>query len=267
MGVNSMLASLAFAAAVSATPLLDRSDLRHSMEAARSAPAAAPRAGEKFRVSLPFVDGEKRNMRTFQSPARWTYDFKHQTLELTIGLGEISQANYDRFAPQGLDKLPPLQTFVFDTAERTQRTIFKDDHRYTDAGERVKGKDTGWIGYTMISGNASTVSSYGLAAPFVEGGPSALPAGFRPLTIHRMKMQPKEVRSMVETLSLIVEGETTDLGQTPSVFCGAWSGLLQASQVNDKLNIAVKADQCFVTAKINRVLVIGRDGVLASWPR
>jgi hypothetical protein len=262
-----MLGSFVIAAAMAATPLLDKSDLRQTMEAARSSPAGAPGVGQKFRISLPFVDGEKRNMRTFQSPARWTYDFKHQTLELTIGLGELSQANYDRFAPQGLDKLPPLQTFVFDSAERTQRTVFKDDHRYNASGERVKGKDTGWMGYTMVSGEASTVSSYGLAAPFVEGGPSALPAGFRPLTIHRMKMQPKEVRSMVESLSLVVEGETTNLGQTPPVFCGAWSGLLQASQINDKLNIAVKANQCFVTAKINRVLVIGRDGVLASWPR
>ena len=262
-----VLGSLAFAAMISAGPILDRADLRHAMEAARSAPAAAPPAGQRFRFTLPFVDGEKRNMRTFQSPARWTYDFTHQTLELSVGLGEISPDNYDHFAPQGLDKLPPLQTVVFDATERTKHVIFKEEHRLAASGEPVKGFDEGWMGYTLIDGRASTVSSYGLAAPFVEGGVSALPAGFRPLNIQRIKMQSREARALVDNLTLVVEGETTDLGQTPSVFCGAWSGRLLAPQINDKLHIQVKADQCFVTAKITKIMVMGPNGVLASWPR
>ena len=262
-----MLVGLAFAAMLSTAAPLDRSDLRHAMEAARSAPAAAPPAGQRFRVSLPFVDGDKRNMRTFQSPARWTYDYRRQTLELSVALGEINPANYDHFAPQGLDRLPPLQTFVFDATERTRHVTFKEDHRVNAAGEPVKGFDEGWMGYTLIDGKASTVSSYGLAAPFVEGGASALPEGFRPLNIQRIKMPSREARSLVDNLTLVVEGETTDLGQTPSVFCGAWSGRLLAPQINDKLQIQVKADQCFVTAKITKVLVVGPNGVLASWPR
>ena len=149
-----MLGSIGFALALSAnTVALDAVALKQAMETASAAPATAagPAVGQSFRVEIPFVDGRKRNMATFQSPARWVYDYRREQLDLIIGLGEITPANYDGFAPQGLDRLPPLQTFVFNSREMKTQTLFSlDEHRLTEARAiaREGAIDGGWIAAT-----------------------------------------------------------------------------------------------------------------------
>lgn len=273
-----MLGSMLFAAAISAGaarlpgppmagaagPVLDKAALRQAMAGSGPAPAI----GQSFRIEIPFVDGRKRNMPTLQSPARWVYDYRREQLDLIIGLGEITSVNYSGFEAQGLDRLPPLQTFVFDSRELRTETLFNAENA-TRGSEIKAGQESGYRGYSLGLGHRSKVSSFGLAAPYTENGPSALPQGFRPLSIHSVKNLPaRQLRSVVDRLTLVIEGETTDLGQTPSVFCGQWKGNLKARQINDTLSVAVDSNQCFVTARVTRVTVMGREStVLASWPR
>lgn len=278
-----MLGSLLFAAAIMVSPprlpdaqatvgeapprppgAFDKAALRQAMEGSQAAPAA----GQTFRIEIPFVDGRKRNMPTFQSPARWVYDYRREQLDLIIGLGEITPVNYDGFDAQGLDKLPPLQTFVFDSRESRTQSLFNVENA-TRGSDMKAGQESGYRGYGLVMGDRSRVSSFGLAAPYAENGPSALPRGFRPLSIHSIKQLPtRQLKSVVDRLILVIEGETTDLGQRPPVFCGQWKGNLRARQINDTLLVAVDANQCFVTARITKVTVMGRAGaVLASWPR
>lgn len=249
--------ALITALAAGAAPNLDGQSLRTVMEAWTASPgetpASAPVAGQKFRVEIPFVNGEKRNMRTFQSPARWVYDDRARTLSVIVGPGEITQTNYSAFASQGLTKLPPLQSFVFNTTEDS-REVFVS----TNQGDKH---------YIDERGVRSHVASFGLAAPYEEGGASSLPKGFRPLMIHKMKLERNRLRGATDGLTLVLDGEVTDLGQQPTVFCGNFRGTLAANQINDSLKIDVTAHQCFVTTKILRVSIKNRSGDLsATWP-
>jgi len=251
---------LAAAAMTAATPLtsqthdaFDGANLRGAMEAARKAPGSTPLNGKPFRIAIPFVDGRKRDMKTFQSPARWTYDYRRHVLKVIIGLGELSSANYDRFDKQGLQALPPLQTVFFD-ADEIHRDVFI--HKY----QRERN-------YSEEAALASIITNYGLAVPYAAGA-SALPARFEPLMIYETRLDPRDLRARVKGLTLVVEGHVTALGQRPEVFCGDYNGTLGAQGPTDVLKLVVTAHQCFVTAEIDRVSVIdhGNNPVTAWGP-
>ena len=263
-----MLGSLVVSASIltASLPPLDKVALREAMRTDRGAPGVAPPAGRLFRIEVPFVNGAKRTMSTFQSPARWVYSYKRGQLELIIGLGQITPANYDRFALQGLDKLPPLQTLVFDSQEVRMETLFELDN---EASLQSPLNRNSASGYTQTLGDRTKVYSFGVATPYVENGPSGLPTGFLPLNIHKIEnVRQRDLQYLVKPLRLVIEGETTALGHGSSVFCGAWAGSLHAGHVNDLKLLAVDARQCFMSARLTRITVVGRkDVVLASWPR
>jgi hypothetical protein len=262
-----MLSSLVFAAALSASDApLDAVTLKAAIQEAKQAPAAAP-VGRAFKIAIPFVDGRKRDVPTFQSPARWVYDYKRNQLDLIIGPGEITPANYDQFSPQGLDKLPPLQSFVFDSRQVTDMTGFNIDNR-TKAHARANDGLGDGRGDTYELGTRSWLTSFAIAVPYDAHGVSGLPGGMRPLAIHRVESLPqRDLRRFVGHMTLVLEGETTDLGQKPPAFCGGFVGAVTSRGLTDQESFAIRAKQCFVTARIDKVTVLRGNEVLASWPR
>jgi hypothetical protein len=250
-----MLASLAFAAAVavtSATPKIDGPSLRRLMDDTRTVPAPASVVGQNFRVAIPFINGAKRDMATYRSPARWTYDYRLKELTIIIGPGEISPQNYDQFDRQGLAALPPLQSFVFDGSEaKTQIT-----YRQVAPGS---------ASYREEDGVRSVSHAYGLAAPYDPRADNGLPKGFRPLMVHKMRLDLRDLRATVSHMSLVLEGELTDLGQTPKVFCGDYGGGLRAMDKTGDTLTAIVAHQCFATARFSRIAVLGPRGEMAAW--
>lgn len=264
-----MLGSLVFAAALAAASdaPLDAATLKAAIQDAKQAPAAAP-VGRAFKIAIPFVDGRKRNMPTFQSPARWVYDYKHNQLDLIIGPGEVTSVNYDQFAPQGLDKLPPLQSYVFDSHEVTAETAFTVEQK-TKA--RAPNGDTPMAsgrGDAQETGTRSFLSSFAIAVPYDGKGVSGLPAGLKPLAIHKIEHLPQsELRRYVSGMTLILEGQVTELGQQPPAFCGGFKGGVTSKFITADLSISVYAKQCFVTARIDKVTVMRGGEALASWPR
>jgi hypothetical protein len=253
--ISGLLAAAAVAAAAPPsleTPdTLDGADLRGVMETARKTPASAPLAGRPFRIAIPFVDGRKRDMKTFQSPARWTYDYRRHVLKVIIGLGELSSTNYDRFEKQGLEALPPLQT-VFFNADEIHNDVFI--HKY----ERERN-------YSEETALASIITNYGLAVPYAAGA-SALPARFEPLMVYETQLDPRDLRARVKGMTLVIEGRLTALGQQPEVFCGDYNGTLAARDTNDTVKLVVTAHQCFVTARIDRVVVADSDSnPMTTW--
>ena len=250
-----MLSGWMFIAALAAASpqTFDAPALRAAMETQVSTPAPAAVAGQKFRVEIPFVNGEKRAVPNYQSPARWVYDERTRKLSIIVGPGEITQTNYGAFETQGLAKLPPLQSFFFDTNEN-KREVFIS----TNQGDKH---------YIDERGVRSNVANFGLAVPYQEGGASSLPKGLRPLMIHTMPLERNQLRGVTDGLLLVLDGAVTDLGQQPTVFCGNFRGTLAASQINDTLKIDLTAHQCFVTANVTRVTIMKRGGkILASWP-
>ena len=249
-----MISGLLIAAALGAgapasleTPApLDGVNLRGEMEAARKTATPAPLAGKPFRIVIPFVDGRKRDMKTFQSPARWTYDYRRHVLRVIIGLGELTSTNYDRFDKQGLRTLPPLQTVFFNADEIHNDVFIRKYQRQRN--------------YSEEGALATIITNYGLAVPYAPGGAaSALPARFEPLMIYETQLDPRDLRARVKGLTLVVEGRLTALGQRPEVFCGDYNGTLAARDTNDTVKLVVTAHQCFVTAQIDNVLVTDRD--------
>jgi len=248
-----MIGSLAAAMvlATGASDLLDAPTLRTVMKTSIKAPSSEPLAGRPFRVVIPFVDGRKRDIQTFQSPARWTYDYRRRELKVIIGLGEISPANYDRFEKQGLKSLPPLQTAFFGGHEV-----------HSDVFLRVYERDRNYSEQTALMTNNT---NYGLAIPYGEGA-SALPPRFEPLMIYKVDMSPRGMGKVVKGMTLVLEGRLTSLGQHPEVFCGDYKGTLAARDTNDTVNLVVTSHQCFATARIDSVSVFGGDGAqLAGW--
>jgi hypothetical protein len=262
-----MLGSILFATAlIAADTPLDADDLKAAMQGDRQAGAIAP-VGRPFRIEIPFVDGRKRDVRTFQSPARWVYDYKRSQLDLIIGPGEITPINYDQFAPQGLSQLPPLQSFVFDSRQITDMTSFNIDNQ-TKAQNRANDGLGDGRGDAYEAGTVSRVTSFALAVPYDAKGVSGLPDGMKPLAIHKVPRLPQhELRRFVGHMSLVLEGETTDLGQKPPTFCGAFRGGVQSQVRADREMFSIFSKQCFVTARLTKVTVLRGNEVLASWPR
>lgn len=263
-----MLGSLFLAAALLANPTpLDADGLKAAMQAAQRTQAAAP-VGRTFRIEIPFVDGRKRDVPTFQSPARWVYDYKRNQLDLIIGPGEVTSINYDQFAAQGLDKLPPLQSFVFDSSQVTNETSFTIDNKTKAHDARASDPIGHGRGDKYELGARSWLSSFAIATPYDDKGASGLPAGMKPLAIHKVEHLPqRELRRYVSHMTLVLEGEITELGQKPPAFCGGFVGGVTSRSLTDSASFAIRAKQCFVTARIDRITVVRGGEVLASWPR
>ena len=247
-----MIGSLVAAAALlgsNPSGVLDGGDLRGAMKASRSEPAAAPLPGRRFRISIPFVDGRKRDMKTFQSPAR--YEYKDGALRVIIGLGQITPDNYDQFRQQGLKGLPPLQSVFFGATQLRDEVFFR---------KQLKSD-----GYSEDRGVRNVTTVYGLAVPYADGQ-SALPPKFQPLMTYQTRLTSRGYRAMVDGMTLVLEGEVTALGQNPETFCGDYSGQLAADDVTQTTKFTVTSHQCFVTARIDKVTVQTSDRTaLASW--
>lgn len=263
-----MLGSFVFAAALAAssTPL-DAASLKGAMLDAKKAAAAAP-VGRAFRIEIPFVNGRKRDMPTFQSPARWVYDYKTNRLDLIIGPGEVTSINYDQFAAQGLDKLPALQSYVFDSHEVTAETAFNVEHKTKARSPNGNTPMASGRGDGQEAGTRSFLSSFAIAVPYDGKGVSGLPTGLKPLAIHKVEHVPqRELRHYVSGMTLVLEGHVTELGQQPPAFCGGFNGAVTSKFITEDKSISVYAKQCFVTASIAKVTVMRGGETLASWPR
>jgi hypothetical protein len=233
--------------------VLDGAGLRDAMESARETPAAASLVGRRFQVAIPFVDERKRTMKVLQSPARWRYDYSRGELTVMIGLGQISPQNYSGFEAQSLPSLPTLQTAFFDGDEQRSPTttiqIMRGVEKFQEIGVR------------------SVITNYGLAIPFTDAA-SALPPRFQPFMVHKVRMNQQTYHRLTRGMTLVLEGRLTALGQRPEVFCGAYSGRLSAPEthIDDTVHLSVQARQCFVTARVDTISVMGSGGVLlAAW--
>lgn len=243
---------IALLADPSAAPL-DQTSLRQAMVEAGEAPSPARLAGQRFRIVLPFTEERVRKYRAFKQSARWTYDARRKVLVTSIGLGEITAGNFSRFESRKLDRLPPLQSLVFNVESRSRPTPFS---RISQARE-----------FSYDVGVSTMASSYGLAVPYQEGGVSGLPAGFTPLVINQLRASKDTAWRLAKTMNVVVEGEITSLGQEPEVFCGDYRGQMTSLERSGNTRFVVKDRQCFVTARIDRIRVMRGEGVLAQWPK
>jgi hypothetical protein len=233
--------------------VLDANGMKAAIQTARESTDLTGQAlnGRRFKIVMPVRQGDRQNLRTYKSPARWRYDRGNRELEITIGLGEISPQNYDKFDAQGLAKLPALQTTYFAVEERKVQTAFVSravTHRelVSEAGIRSLGV------------------SYGLATPYPADGEAGLPSGFKPLMISRMKMDPANVNKAVEGMTMVVEGQVTSLADDGPLICGGFRGMLLAANITgDKLKFLTDK-QCFVTARIDRVSLYGGKATAGS---
>jgi len=238
--------------AIGSDGVLDTAGLREAMETARETPSPGSLAGRRFQITVPFVDERKRTLRVMQSPARWRYDYSRGELTVMIGLGQISADNYSGFTQQGLPNLPTLQTAFFDGQELRSPTtveISKGTLRRQEVGVQ------------------SIVTNYGLAIPYADGK-SALPPRFQPFMAYKMRMNQQAYHRLVRGMKLVLNGRLTALGQRPEVFCGDYDGRLAAADthIDDTVYMQVKARQCFTTAQVDAISVVGGgDVVLAAW--
>ncbi len=246
-----VLLAAALLAPGSSAPL-DEARLREAMEGARQAPDAASMAGRPFQISIPFANERKRTLAILQSPARWRYDYSRGELTVMIGLGQISAQNYSGYEEQGLRKLPTLQTAFFN-------------------GSTVRGPATVETAEGLVRrqevGTYELVTNYGLAIPYADGV-SGLPPRFQPFMLYRMRMNQEAYHRLTRGMKLVIAGRLTALGQRPEVFCGDYSGRLAApdNHIDDTVHILVQARQCFATARVESVSVVGGDDVvLAAW--
>ncbi|NQE65227.1 hypothetical protein [Caulobacter sp. RHG1] len=241
---------IALLASPDAAPL-DGPALRQAMETATANKDASALIGKRFRVVVPFTDQRTRKYKAFKQSARWDYDGRKKVMTTTIGLGEITDRNFDTFKASKLDALPPLQSLYFDVDAQNQNMVFT---RATS----IDHPDY----YTGVSTRAV---SFGLAIPYQEGGRSAMPEGFHPLVVNQMKGSSDEAARWASTMSVVFEGEITSLGQQPEVFCGAYRGQMSSTDVTGDARMVVQDKQCFVTARIDRVEVVRRSAVLTYW--
>lgn len=233
--------------------VLDAPGLRGAMESAGKAPSVDSLAGRRFRIAIPFVDERKRTMKVLQSPARWRYDYSRGELTLMIGLGQISPQNYSGFGAQGLPDLPTLQTAFFDGDEQSSPTTTIQIMRGVEKFQEI--------------GVQSVITNYGLAIPYAEGV-SALPPRFQPFMVHKVRMNQQAYHRLTRGMTLVLEGRLTALGQRPEVFCGDYSGRLSApdTHIDDTVQLSVRARQCFATAQVDKISVLGAGRVqLAAW--
>ncbi|KQZ03264.1 hypothetical protein ASD21_20905 [Caulobacter sp. Root1455] len=264
MIVSILAVSLLLAGA--APQVLDNAGLTTAIQEARETPDdhGQALAGRRFKIILPVVYGDRQNLKTYKSPARWRYDRKKRELEVTVGLGQISSQNYDQFDEQGLSVLPDLQTTYFHVEERKVQTNF--EKRVVPGGAGM-----GAVGVASEAGIRSLGVSYGLATPYPQTDAAGLPSGFKPLMISRVNMDPIGVRQAVDGMVVVVEGEVVPLANGGPLICGKFRGLLSAENVTgDKLNF-LSDNQCFVTSNIDRVSVYagrtsgGKSELLKRW--
>ena len=236
------------------TETLDTDGLKAAIQNARapSADHGAALNGRRFKVTVPVRYGDRQNLKTYKSPARWRYDYKNNELEITIGLGEISAANYDQFDAQGLGKLPALQTTYFDVEERKVATSFESKEANQDVAAEV--------------GIRSLGASYGIATPYPHAGAVGFPAGFEPLMIARVKVEGANVNRTVDGMTMVVEGEVTSLADGGTVLCGQFNGNLLALNITGDKRKYLQDKQCFVTAKIDRVSIYAGKNSLFKNP-
>ncbi len=243
---------IALLASPDAAPL-DGPALRQAMEATVASQDASALVGKRFRVVVPFTDQRRLKYKAFKQAARWSYDSRKKLMTTTIGLGEITDQNFDAFKVNKLDAAPPLQTLYFEIDANNQPKHFRSES---------------WgQGYTTNLGERARAASFGLAIPYREGGPSALPEGFSPVVASQLTGSKRDADRWAGSMSVIFEGEVADLGVKPQVFCGAYRGVITAKDVTGYTPIMVQDHQCFVTARVDRIMVVRRGAVLAQWPK
>jgi hypothetical protein len=230
---------------------LDAAELRQAMETAVETQDARPLLGQKFRVEVPFTDQRILKYRAFKRPARWSYDTRKKVLTTSIGLGEITRQNFDAFEDSKLGALPPLQTLYFEVESRT-----------TDM--RFNRRPTG-MGTSYLLGKKTRAASFGLAIPYQANGPSGLPEGYRPLVFSQLAQPQGMAIRWAKEMSVVFEGQITDMGLKPEVFCGDYRGVVTAQDMTGDTPILVADRQCFITARIDRVEVMRGGGVVAHW--
>lgn len=262
---------LAFALLAADAPPLDEQGLRQAMVEAAADPGAPPLAGRRFRVVTRFVEEKPRNYGIFKQSGRWLYDRRRKMLITSVGLGEITDRNFDAFRESGLAALPPLQSLFFNVDTWRGQPL--------DAKGRPVGLMTTASRMGMTPGRASPPKfsyqlsdstravSFGLAVPYEENGPSALPAGMAPLEVSQARGRRDHAERFARDLTLVVEGEITALGQKPQVFCGGYRGALTFKEMTGATPNWIKDRQCFVTARIDHVQVMRGGKEVSAWPK
>jgi hypothetical protein len=249
-----MLASLMLALLVQADAApLDGAGLRAAMETAVETQDARPLVGQHFRIEVPFTDQRVLKYRAFKRSARWSYDSRKQMLVTSIGLGEITSQNFDAFSANKLDTLPPLQTLYFEVESDT-----------TEMGFRVRKSLTREL---SVVGKKTRAESFGLAIPYQANGPSGLPDGYKPLLYNELQRPRGGAAQWAKEMTVVYEGQITDMGLKPEVFCGDYRGVVTAEDVTGQTPIMVNDRQCFITAKVDRVTVMRRGATLARWDK
>lgn len=251
-----MLSALAFSLFLASGSMetLDTDGLKTAIQDVRasSGDRGVTLNGRRFRVTVPVRYGDRQNLKTYKSPARWRYDVSNGQLEITIGLGEISAQNYDQFDAQGLGKLPALQTTYFDVEERKIPTSFETKEANKD--------------FKADIGIRSLGASYGIATPYPRAGAVGFPAGFEPLMIAHVKVEGANVNRTVDGMTMVVEGVVTPLAEGGTVFCGQYNGNLLALNITGDKRKYLQDRQCFVTAKIDRVSIYAGKNSLFKNP-
>ncbi len=228
---------------------LDAAGLRQAMETAARTHDASALVGRKFHLIAPFANPKTSKYPAFKQTAQWRYDGDRKAMVTAIGLGEITDKNFDGFKAAKLDTLPPLQSLYFDVDARRQPATFRN--ALTD-------------GETYDAGFSTQAASFGLAIPFKAGGPSAMPEGFLPLMTSVTPGSSAQASRWATAMIVVFDGEITDRTKA-GVFCSAYHGQVGVDEVAGQTRIAVEDKQCFITARLDRVQVI-RDGqVLADW--
>ncbi|USQ96316.1 hypothetical protein [Caulobacter sp. RL271] len=252
-------------------PVLDQQSLRQAMVEAAASAAAPSLTGRRFRLTTRFVEEKPRKYGIFKQSGRWLYDKRTGSLVTSIGFGEITERNFGSFKNSGLQVLPPLQSFFFDVETHRGQPL--------DAEGRPIGLMAPSAAIGMTPGRAPPPSisyqladstkaiSFGLAIPYEENGPSALPAGMAPLEVSQARGRRDHAERFARDLTLVVEGEITDLGQKPQVFCGGYRGALTFKEITGYTPNWIKDQQCFVTARIDRVQVMRGETVVSAWPK
>jgi len=256
------------------TPPLDEQALRQAMTEAVASPGAPKLTGQRFRLVTRFVEEKPRNYGIFKQSGRWLYDRRKQVLITSVGLGEITDRNFGAFKESGLTVLPPLQSFFFSVDTRRGAPLDAKGRpmsfivRSAGAGMRpaVPGRGPPPSSSFDLSDSTKAVS-FGLAIPYEENGPSALPAGMAPLEVSQARGRRDHAERFARNLTLVVEGEITDLGQKPQVFCGGYRGALTFKEITGNTPNWIKDSQCFVTARVDHVRVMQGDKEVSAWPK
>jgi len=241
-------------------PPMGEAELKAAMLESLKQPQAAPLTGQRFRFTIPFIE-EKHKYVAFKQSARYYYDGSKDTLFTSIGFGELSTQNFETFGTYKLDALPPLQSLFFDVGAMNREI---DEHGLPTTFMVTQGD----YKYRSFQVNKQSIAtSFGVVVPYVQGGRSDLPEGMAPLVVSQIHEPRGKALKVVKGLSLVVEGEVTDLGLHPQVFCGGYRGKGVYKEVTDETQLHISDKQCFVTARITRILVMRGGTMLARWPK